>query len=130
MANFGIANATPEQRAEWAAKSKAARAAKTKVAKADGLNASGGYVRVEVLLRDGVKIAKLNRPRAIAMKCFQCSNCQWSEVYNCEIKTCALWNFRPRGKPNQHQDHEQGGQEDAATGLGAIAGDVEAEAAQ
>lgn len=37
---------------------------------------------------------RLNRSKAIRLKCLDCTCNQISEITNCEIKSCPLWRYR------------------------------------
>jgi len=47
--------------------------------------------------RERYKKALLTRQRkpSVDMKCLDCSNFQVSEIKNCPVDTCPLWNVRP-----------------------------------
>lgn len=49
-------------------------------------------------------MAKLTAMKAIRKKCLQCTNNQYSEVRNCEIKECALWPYRSGHRPTKGEE--------------------------
>ena len=58
-------------------------------------------VKHTVLTKEGIVFKTLTPMSAIRHKCKECSNFQWSEVRDCEIKDCALWMYRSGKKPDQ-----------------------------
>lgn len=48
-------------------------------------------------------MVKLTPMRAIRLKCLECSNNQFSEVRECNVKTCPLYCYRSGHRPKDEQ---------------------------
>lgn len=48
-------------------------------------------------------MAKLTPMRAIRAKCLECSNNQFSEVRECTVKSCPLYDYRMGHRPKAEQ---------------------------
>lgn len=49
-----------------------------------------------------VSMGKQRAP-AIKLKCLECCAWQIAEVHRCEIRGCALWEFRPTPRKERHE---------------------------
>lgn len=58
-------------------------------------------MKILIMAKNGKKIVKLNRRKAIRERCFNCSAWSYKEVENCTFTDCLLYPFRSgRGKQN------------------------------
>lgn len=49
--------------------------------------------------------------KAIRAKCLQCACGQFVEVRNCQVKECALYDYRMGHKPKGEEEPEEEGEE-------------------
>jgi hypothetical protein len=58
-------------------------------------------MRVAILSRDGLRLANLNRRKAIRARCLDCSGWSFDEVKDCGFRDCPLYPFRSgQGRQN------------------------------
>lgn len=50
--------------------------------------------KFEIITKDGIREMELTPLKAIRQKCLECSVWSIFEVKTCQIKDCALWNYR------------------------------------
>jgi hypothetical protein len=51
-------------------------------------------MKVTILDKDGLKVANLNRRKAIKARCLDCSGWSFDEVKDCSFQDCPLYPFR------------------------------------